>query len=134
MSFVIDPRICLVTGREIGPSGHDCCGNDHEFREQSRGLGAVFGEKRKDNALRAQMAKRSASASQSSLIDFTPPGLKPGRQASEYVPPSQSFEFLRPRPVVSTPPRSAAMQIESVPGRRTTFAAMLRRMFGPRAG
>jgi len=140
MSFVIDPRICLVTGREIGPSGHDCCGNDFERRRSSsvavldsgsgQGLGAVLGYRRESAALRARMVERYELAGQSSPLELAP-AFAPVSSPTDYVPPSRALEFLRARPSQSLRNRQSAMRASSEGGRRDTFAAMLRRMFGP---
>lgn len=131
MTFVIDPRMCLYTGKQLAGCEQPCCGSHYSYRQQPLGLGAAMSERARHNQFRLQLKEKRAQ----SPLDQAQLSVQVAYTGSpQYVSPSRSTEFLR-----SAPPRSTTAATEELnqvlyvppgPNRRESFAGVLRRMFG----
>jgi hypothetical protein len=130
MTFVIDPRMCLYTGKQLAGCDQPCCGSDYSYRQQPAGLGAAMSERARHNQFRMQLSEKRAQ----SLYDRANLSMQLAYTGSpQYVPPSRSTEFLRSAQRTSTGATEELNHVLYVPpgpNRRESFAGVLRRMFG----
>ncbi|HEY9871431.1 MAG TPA: hypothetical protein V6D08_19900 [Candidatus Obscuribacterales bacterium] len=130
MTFVIDPRMCLYTGKQLAGCDQPCCGGDHSYRQQPVGLGAAISERARHNQFRMQLSEKR----EQSLYDRANLSMQLAYTGSpQYVRPSRSTEFLRSAQRTSTGATEELNQVLYVPpgpNRRESFAGVLRRMFG----
>ena len=128
MTFEIDPRVCLRTGKELAGSDNPCCSYDHLYVERPRGLTAEMNERAGYQEFRARMTEKAQSAHQGEDELFAP---------ETYVMPPSPSDFREIRPAYQVEqlnsPGTAAprpLYAQASGGRRDTFTDMLRRMFG----
>jgi hypothetical protein len=128
MTFEIDPRVCLRTGKELAGSDSPCCGYDHLYTDRPSGLSAELSERAGYQDFRAKMTEKAQAGYGGEDALFTP---------EAYVMPPSPSDFREIRPAYQVEQLTAKvassqrpLYVSPVPNRRDTFTAMLRRMFG----
>ncbi len=156
MTFEIDPRVCLRTGKDLAGSDNPCCDYDHIFNDRPRGLSAELNERAGYQDYRAKMTEKAQSGYRGEDGLFSP---------EAYVMPPSPSDFLNvrsalpvetidcrgagsagslrrisdatPHPPMAPEARALAssatprpVYVPPGPNRREAFTEMLRRMFG----
>lgn len=63
MAFMIDPRVCLLTGEDVSGQYHPCCGTDSEYYgTDNKGLLGGLRDRRMQSSYRVQPAKPASQA------------------------------------------------------------------------
>jgi len=128
MTFEIDPRVCLRTGKQLAGSDNPCCSYDHLYVDGPRGLTAELSERAGYQDFRAKITEKAQSGYQGQDGLFAP---------EAYVMPPSPSDFREIRPAyqvtqLNSGGASSQRPLYASPGpkRRDTFTDMLRRMFG----
>ena len=129
MTFEIDPRVCLRTGKGLAGSDNLCCSYDHLYIDRPSGLAAELSERAGFQDFRAKMTEKSQAGYRGEDGLFAP---------EAYVMPPRPSDFREIRSAYQveqlTGRASASQQrplyVPPGPNHRDSFTDMLRRMFG----
>lgn len=114
MAFVVDPRMCLRTGKEIGAGGHVCCGPGPSPSPPAGGLYSAMRDRKIHNDYRRSIVDRSAMR------------LPAGNPLTEPQPPRAAAVRRETASIPVQGPAPAQLDAEG----REKLEDVLRRMFG----
>ena len=128
MTFEIDPRVCLRTGKELAGSNNRCCDYDHMYTDRPSGLAAELNERAGYQDFRVKANEKAQAGDYGENGLFAPEAYVMPPSPSDFREVLPAYQVEELRAINCAPQRS--LYVPPGPNRRDSFTDMLRRVFG----